>query len=72
MPGRVFRACFFCGERSSFTWIAFLRTQLRHDFFTVFVKPALTAFVEAIFTNESNRSPQRLLMCCLSPIGNAH
>jgi hypothetical protein len=71
MPGR-FRACFFCGQEAFFTWIAVPRTQLRHDFFTIVVEPALTAFVEATFTNESNHPAQRPLMSCLSPVGNAH
>jgi hypothetical protein len=48
------------------------RTQLWHDFFTIFIESALTAFVQATFTNESNRQVQRPLLSCLSPVGNAH
>jgi hypothetical protein len=72
MPGRAFRACFFCGEGSFFTWIALPPPQLWHDFFTIGVEPALTAFIEATFTNESNHQVRRSLTSCLSPVGNAH
>jgi hypothetical protein len=45
---------------------------LRPDFFTISGEPALTAFVEATFTNESSRPAQTHLITCLSPVGNAH
>jgi len=51
---------------------ASLRTQLRQDFFTISVWLALTAFVQATFTNEFNRSARRALISCLSPVRNAH
>jgi hypothetical protein len=71
MPGR-FLGMFFLRPGMFFTWIAVPRTQLWHDFFTIVVEPALTAFVEATFTNESNHPAQRSLKPCLSPVGNAH